>query len=100
MYGHVWSFVLMYGHVWLCQVMYGNVGSCKVIWSSMVLCGKVYLCMGMSGHACLYMVMFNVCLCLILYGRPMRDVVPKKIMENSIKVGGWGQDWTEFPLCF
>ena len=64
----------------------------------MVLCGKVYLCMGMSGHACLYMVMFNVCLCLILYGRPMRDVVPKKIMENSIKVGGWGQDWTELPL--
>ena len=22
----------------------------------------------------------------------------KKIMENSFTVGGWGQDWTEFPF--
>ena len=44
------------------------------------------------------MVMFDVCLCLILYVRPVRDVVQKKIMENSFTVGGWGQDWTEFPF--
>ena len=44
------------------------------------------------------MVMFDVCLCLILYVRLVRDVVQKKIMENSFTVGGWGQDWTEFPF--
>ena len=42
------------------------------------------------------MVMFDVCLCLILYVRLVRNVVQKKIMENSFTVGGWGQDWTEF----
>ena len=29
-----------------------------------------------------------------------KGMVKKKIVEFFIKVGGWGQQWTDFPLFF
>ena len=30
----------------------------------------------------------------------VREGVKKKIVEFSTKMGGWGQQWTDFPLFF
>ena len=48
------------------------------------------------------MVMYDVWLNMDLYGRPVREGVKKLLMENSIKMVGWGRDRTEFPIkvCF
>ena len=47
------------------------------------------------------MVMYDVGLSMALYGCPVREGV-KKSNGKSIKEGGWGRDWTDFPgiVCF
>ena len=37
---------------------------------------------------------------LIYMLKMVREGFKKKIVEFSTKVGGWGQQWTDFPLIF